>query len=233
VSLWRADLHVHTVLSGCAEPEMIPPALVARAREVGLDLVGVVDHNAAGNAVAVVEAAGSNIMVLPGLEVETRESVHLLCLFDAPAPALEIQELVFAHLPPAGRIARAFGACRLAASDGSLVGEERRPLYMATDLSVEEVAREAHHRGALVLAAHAHRRAHGLLGVLGFVPAGLALDGLESGPGGLQPGFLCSSDAHRLSEIGTRYTVFEVETPSVEELRRAIAEGRFRPGLSL
>ncbi len=53
----RGDLHVHTALSACAEEEMLPPLLVERALEVGLSLLGSVDHNSAGNARAVMEAA--------------------------------------------------------------------------------------------------------------------------------------------------------------------------------
>ena len=44
---YRADLHVHTCLSPCGELEMLPRAIVARALELGLDILGICDHNAA------------------------------------------------------------------------------------------------------------------------------------------------------------------------------------------
>ena len=52
-----ADLHLHTVLSPCAEVEMIPPLIVRRARELGLGLIAITDHNAAANCEAVMRAA--------------------------------------------------------------------------------------------------------------------------------------------------------------------------------
>ncbi|MGD0111410.1 MAG: PHP domain-containing protein [Armatimonadota bacterium] len=233
---WRSDLHVHTVLSACADTEMIPPLLIARCRDLGLDLVGVADHNSAGNSVATLEAAeNSGITVKPGLEVETRESVHLLCLFDEARQALDMQALVYAHLPslPPASGSRFFGEQFLVDASGAFLAHERRALIMATDLSASEVADAAHQRGGLVLAAHADRRAHGLLAVLGFVPPDLALDALECGPGGLVAGRVASSDAHRLNEVGSRYTVFDSESATVEHLRACLCAGRFRTGLAV
>jgi predicted metal-dependent phosphoesterase TrpH len=86
ISPLLADLHLHTVLSPCAEVEMIPPLIVRRARQLGLGLIAVTDHNAAANAEAVIRAArGTGLQVWPGMELQTREEVHLLCLFETLA----------------------------------------------------------------------------------------------------------------------------------------------------
>jgi hypothetical protein len=75
-----ADLHLHTVLSACAEVEMTPLLIVRRASQLGLGIIGITDHNACLNAGAVMEAAqGTGISVLPGMELQTREEVHVLC----------------------------------------------------------------------------------------------------------------------------------------------------------
>ena len=80
---FRADLHVHTVLSPCAEVEMIPPLIVQEALEHGIDIIAITDHNASANVAAVQKAAlGSSLKVLAGIEVQSREDVHLLCLFE-------------------------------------------------------------------------------------------------------------------------------------------------------
>lgn len=95
-----ADLHVHTVLSPCAEVEMIPPLIVERAVEVGLDILAVTDHNSAENAEAVIRAAsGSSLKIIPGIECESVEGVHLVCLFDRLEDAVSMQETVYANLP--------------------------------------------------------------------------------------------------------------------------------------
>ena len=80
----RADLHIHTCLSPCGELTMSPRAVVGRAREAGLDLIAVTDHNTTENAAAVIEAAaGTGLAVLPGIEMTTAEEVHILGLFEA------------------------------------------------------------------------------------------------------------------------------------------------------
>ncbi|MGC8793977.1 MAG: PHP domain-containing protein, partial [Bryobacteraceae bacterium] len=64
--VWRADLHVHTCLSPCADLSMAPRTIVAKAVERGLDAIGIADHNSAGNVPAVMGAARhSGLTVLP------------------------------------------------------------------------------------------------------------------------------------------------------------------------
>src|ERR1051325_10502293 len=80
---FRADLHVHTVLSPCADVAMIPPLIVQKALERNIDLIAITDHNASANVRAVQKAAeGTNLTVLPGMEAQSREDVHLLTLFE-------------------------------------------------------------------------------------------------------------------------------------------------------
>ena len=42
---FKADLHIHTVLSPCGDLEMSPTAIVDRALERGLDMIAISDHN--------------------------------------------------------------------------------------------------------------------------------------------------------------------------------------------
>src|SRR4026207_2291411 len=97
---FRADLHVHTVLSPCAEGEMIPPLLVQKALEKKIDLIAITDHNSSANVSAVQKAAqGTGLTVLPGMEVQSREEVHLLTLFETREGLEAWQKEVDASLP--------------------------------------------------------------------------------------------------------------------------------------
>ena len=42
---YKADLHIHTVLSPCGDLEMSPTNILARAKELGLDMIAISDHN--------------------------------------------------------------------------------------------------------------------------------------------------------------------------------------------
>jgi predicted metal-dependent phosphoesterase TrpH len=84
---------------------MSPRKIVRRSLEIGLDLIALCDHNSAENAGATMrEGDKRGLQVLPGLEICSREEVHILALFDDLDPALEMQAYVYANLPgPADR----------------------------------------------------------------------------------------------------------------------------------
>jgi PHP family Zn ribbon phosphoesterase len=237
--MWRyllGDLHLHTVLSACAEVEMIPPFIARRARELGLEVVAVTDHNAALNVAAVVEAmAGTGIAVLPGMEVSSREEVHLLCLFDTVEQVLCWQDQVFAALPDRENDEEYFGAQFVVDATGEYLYTERRLLLTATSLSVEDVVEGVVELGGVVLPAHIDRPHFSLMANLGFVPPGLGIAGLEFSrtatlgeirrrfPQLACYGKIVSGDAHRLDEMTAR-TMFKVRAPTVAELALALAD---------
>ena len=55
MKLFKADLHMHTVLSPCGSLEMSPVAIVNTALERGLDIIGITDHNTTRQCAEVVE----------------------------------------------------------------------------------------------------------------------------------------------------------------------------------
>ena len=235
---WRylmADLHVHTVLSACAEVEMVPPSIVRRAQELGLELLAITDHNAAGNAAAVMAAAeGTGITVLPGMEVQSREEVHLVCLFDGLEQVLAWEEEVVAALPDLQNNEDFFGAQFVVDATGEYLDTESRLLAVSTALPVDEIVARVRALGGIVIAAHVDRPSFSLIANLGFVPAGLPIAGVELSRGAdpaevvrrlpqlAGHGSLVCGDAHRLSEMTAR-TMFKVEAPVVSELALALA----------
>ena len=38
--IFKADMHIHSVLSPCGDIEMSPSAIVAKAKERGMDIIG-------------------------------------------------------------------------------------------------------------------------------------------------------------------------------------------------
>jgi predicted metal-dependent phosphoesterase TrpH len=98
VQLFFADFHIHTVLSPCGDLLMTPQNIIERALEVGLDMIAITDHNSAKNVEVAIElAAGTDLTVIPGMEVESKEEVHLICLFPSLDNILQWQDIVFAR----------------------------------------------------------------------------------------------------------------------------------------
>jgi PHP family Zn ribbon phosphoesterase len=237
---YRADLHVHTCLSPCGELAMSPRRIVAESRRHGVDLIGVTDHNSAANAAAVMEAAaGTTVVVLPGLEICSREEVHVLALFDDIAAALALQEEVYAGIT-ALNDPDLFGEQVIVNAANEVEGFEPRLLIGAANLPIDEIVRRVHALRGVAIAAHIDRESFGLIGHLGFIPPGLALDAVEvstaAGDGeirrlsGNTPGlaFIRNSDAHTPDRIGGGVTRVLLAERTCAELCRALhaREGR-------
>jgi hypothetical protein len=229
-----ADLHIHTVLSGCAEVEMIPPLIMRQAKRLGLGLIAITDHNTCNNVEAVIQASeGSGIHVMPGMELQSREEVHLLCLFDTVLQCQQWQEVVFRKLPSLANKEEIFGAQYMVDATGRLVRTEERLLATSMDMGLEEVVVEVHARGGMVIPAHVDRPSFSLLANLGFVPESLDVEALEVSrqftpaagwerwPQLRSWCLIVDGDAHRLHEMQNR-TLFKIAAPRVEEIHLAL-----------
>jgi predicted metal-dependent phosphoesterase TrpH len=234
LKLFWADLHIHTVLSGCAEVEMIPPLILGQANRLGLNLIAVADHNACHNAEAVIRASeGTGIHVLPGVEFQSREEVHLLCLFDTVSQCRQWQEKIFQKLPPLVNKKGTFGTQFVVNPDGEWIRTEERFLAGACDIGLEEAVGEVSSLGGMAIPAHVDRPSFSLLSNLGLIPDSLGVHGLEVTPQfAPETGFqkwpqlknwrlIVNGDAHRLNEIQKR-TLFEMESPAVREMILAL-----------
>ena len=217
---------------------MTPPSVLAEMLKRDIDVIGAVDHNASGNARAFLAAAshlaGKAVHILPGLEIESLEGVHVLCLCDDAEAAEAMQDFVWAHLPESGHRPEVFGEQWLVDTDGKHIRQEMRPLLRSAKIKLEEICVESKRRGLLTIPAHVTRRGYGLFGVLGFMPEGLDVDALELGPPMLLSApakadlerhpHIRSSDAHWLEDIGTACTDLWVEELTVAEIKLAFQE---------
>ncbi len=234
----KMDLHIHTCLSPCADLVMLPGRIAARARQQGLDAIGISDHNSAENVVAVRKAAEKEgVAVIGGIEVTSEEEVHILALFDDDEGLFGLQQVIYDNLPGVND-EQVFGEQVLADEHDEVTGINDRLLIGATTMSVDKVVDTIHSLGGIAIAAHIDRERFGIIGQLGFIPDGLALDGVEvEAPERVQgiqgsrgPGFdpstsfpaITSSDAHFENDIGRSSTVFLVEEATASEIGKAL-----------
>lgn len=227
----RFDLHVHTALSACAEDVMSPGQVVRRAAAAGLTILAVTDHNASAHVrPAMRAAAGSGLTVVPGMEVCSREEVHLLALFADAAALADLQELVDAALPAAENVPAVFGYQVVYDDHDEICDLDRRLRQAGTALSIERLVAEIHQRGGLAVPAHVFRGRFSLLSQLGAVDAGPGFDLLEIGYsqwvrdkyrlGRRYAGvpLITGSDAHFLEDIG-RVAKINVLPAAADDLR--------------
>ena len=230
---YQAELHIHTVLSPCAGIEMIPPLIVRKAVELGLNLIAITDHNAGDNVSAVIEAArDKDLTVLPGMELQTEEEVHCLCLFDTLEQLGELQALVDSSLPPIQNNVEFFGEQFVVDSTGDFIRRKEQLLITSAKLSIEEAFHAVRNLGGLFIPAHVNRQAFGLIYHLGFVPTDLDLIALEISrhitpeqarqdyPQLQQYPLIQSGDVHFLDDF-LGINQFLLNEPTINELKMA------------
>ncbi len=165
------DLHMHSCLSPCADDDMTPANICGMAYIKGLQAIAVTDHNSARNLPYVREAADHyGLILLPGMEITTREEVHLLGYFREVETAVEVGEYFSSHLPPMKNRPDFFGNQFVMNTDDEVVAEEDRLLMGATDLSLSECAAYIRAHGGAAVPAHVNRGKNSLLTNLGFFP---------------------------------------------------------------
>jgi len=230
----RAELHTHTVLSPCASIEMIPPLIIAEAESKKIDILAITDHNSIANVEAVIEAAASSMVtIIPGIELQTQEEIHSICLFDTMPQASAFYSSIAPALPDLKNNADFFGEQFIVDQTGGFVMSEERLLIASANLSISDAYYEVKRFGGILIPAHVNRSVYGLLPVLGFVPEDIDLEILEISkhvdPDDALKNFprlegyqlIQNGDAHFLNEI-IGFNQFNVEEFSIKEMIKAI-----------
>jgi hypothetical protein len=203
-------------------------------------MIAICDHNASENVKYVLQLAeGKPLTVLPGMEVTSREEVHLLALFDRLDLLLQLQTVVYHHLP--GQNDENLFGCQVIVNERDEVeGMNQRLLIGATQLSLQEIIDQIHALGGLAIACHIDRDSYSVISQLGFVDEGIPFDALEiSHSTGIKRGrlrfpelstrpFVESSDAHFIRDIGQGFTEIFLEAGTISELKMAFEKMRGR-----
>ncbi len=222
--LLRVDLHLHTPASTCYADKLVTSEQIVNAAvRARLDAVAVTDHHAFRGAIEVLHAAkGSDLAVLPGVEITLKEG-HFLALFDSSIGETELTSfLEWLSIPKERR------------GDGH---------YLAGG-DVESVLRETDERGGVAIAAHIERWPSGFLeskeprSMKEKIHASDYLSALEitvpEDKGAWNEGrvrgfpkkYACiqASDSHSLSDVGRRHVLLDLERVDLSGLKLAILE---------
>lgn len=245
MSVYKADLHIHTVLSPCGDLEMSPVNIVKTASEKKLNIIGITDHNSTLHCQLVQKIASDyGIMVLPGAEVTTKEEIHCLAFFENTETLQNFQHYLEEHLPHYPNDTERFGYQVVVDENENILQHVEWLLISAIDQTIEEVEAKIHDLGGLFIPAHIDKPANSLISQLGFIPHNLKADGFElsahADPEKLKPllshdtnvPLLRSSDAHIREHIGKAFTLFDMKNLSFNEIRLAFRNENGRKILS-
>jgi 3',5'-nucleoside bisphosphate phosphatase len=234
LQIYRAEFHLHTVLSPCAAVEMIPPLIIEEAKLKNINLIAITDHNSIDNVSAVIEASkGSGITVLSGMELQTREEIHSLCLFDSLDQASQFFNSIKSTFPNIKNKSDYFGEQFVVDATGEFIRSEERLLISSSSISLSEAWKKVNIYGGLFIPAHVNRTVFGMLPVLGMIPTDIDLQILEISrhmsfiqaidqyPQLSNYKLIQGGDAHTLNDI-EGWNQFALSQPSIDEIKLAM-----------
>lgn len=232
---FRTDLHIHTVLSPCGDLEMSPACIVSLACKRGLDIIGITDHNSTKQCQLVSKLGRRlGLTVIAGCEMTSREEVHCLGFFEDFDALSEFQDYLDQHLTFILNDSDLFGYQLVVDEGENILEEQENYLGTSLDVSIEEVEQKVHELSGIFIPAHIDRPRNSLYSQLGFFPPELKVDALQisklADENVVREKYKISSDitlvkfsdAHYPEDLGKTFTIFEMEEPSFEELRKAL-----------
>ncbi len=228
---YRADLHIHSCLSPCADLQMSPSSIVSRASSLGISVLGLTDHNTCRNLPAFDSCCRkAGIMPVHGIEVTTREEIHVLCFFaDMPA-ALRFGKFIESLLPDVPNAPDLLGDQVYVDEHERIIGEIDKSLYSASELNFDQLFDEVQGYNGMFIPAHIDRSAFSVTSQLGFLPE-MTYTAVEAVRIPCRVDtygntVITNSDAHFLADIGSRSWSCEHEAMDYQALKHILETDR-------
>lgn len=222
------DLHIHTALSPCSSNDMTPNNIVNMSILNELDAIAITDHNTCENVQSVMKVAkDTNLIVVPGLEIETKEEIHIICLFESLDDVYKVQKEIYASLPKRKNKTKIFGEQLLFDEEDEIIGSVDRLLTFATNLSIDEVFNITIKNNGVAIPAHIDRPSYSVISNLGMIPNNINFKTLEISQYADYEEYVNkynsyklvqSSDAHDLGYIGICKRKIEVKEKSIQAI---------------
>lgn len=224
------DLHIHSGLSPCASNDLSPNNIVNMAQLKGLDLIAITDHQSAKNVQVIMEVANeTELLVIPGMEVETYEGIHLCCYFKTVEILLQFQEIILQSLPNISNHKSLFGEQVIYDRDDSIIGYEEIMLLNSSEYKLNELIKLVHEYDGLVSLAHVDRMKNSIMTILGFIPPNLNYDLIEVSSNVELESYcqkhrlnknkvIQNSDAHQLGDLSEAIHPIELDQLTVDAL---------------
>lgn len=232
------DLHIHSCLSPCGDDDMTPANIAGMAAVKGLDVIAVTDHNSCKNCPAVLAAAAEyGILAIPGMEINTSEEVHAVCLFEELKNAMDFDAYVYERLMAFPNKEEIFGRQLIYNKEDEICGTETNLLINATDISFEGLWELVKGFGGVMFPAHVDKTANSLIANLGFIPPDSKFVTAEvkdlgklhkvrkENPYLERCRIISNSDAHYLEDIHEPELRLQVKERSVRGILEALAGG--------
>lgn len=226
------DLHIHTALSPCGDRDMTPNNIVNMAVLNELNVIAITDHNACQNIEPIMKIAKTkDLLVIPGMEIETREEVHVVTLFSSVNDVYNMHNIVSKHLPSIRNKEKIFGEQLIFNEFDDVIGVNNQLLSTATDLTIDQVFEYTRSFNGIAIPAHIDRPSYSILSNLGWIPDNLNITTLEISRYAEVTEYkdkysdynvIQSSDAHELGNIFSASNFIETQKLTIDNILKLL-----------
>ena len=206
---------------------MSPQLILKQAEKKKIGLIAVTDHNTITHSVLTHKLSkGSNVRTILGVELTSKEEVHLLGYFPDEKSISEMELKIKECLPVLGNKASFFGYQLVYDYYGKVIEVDHLLRQNALQIGLDDLVEFIQSIGGIAIPAHIERNYCGLISQIGFLDPQSNFDAVEVSrfqwirknykPGDIIEGFpvISGSDSHFLEDIG----MFYMETKNMKEL---------------
>ena len=163
-------MHIHSALSACCDDEMSPGMILDMASKRNLDVISITDHNAVQHSIAACQLSKKDqVVVIPGVELTTREEVHLLAYFPDAESLLKLEKKIDSYLPEISNNSEIFGHQVLYDLNGEIVELDNKLRQTALNIGLDKLVELVHDLGGLAVPAHIDKERFSLISQLGLL----------------------------------------------------------------
>lgn len=229
------DLHIHSVVSACADILQTPNNILNMSMLKGLDMIAICDHNSAKQYKTIDKIKDSfDFLVIYGMEVTVKEGFHVLTYFENYDDIMSLDEVIDSSLDKSITLA---SLNNKALNDQMICNvydleEYVIPYYLnQPSISFKELITITKKLGGVVIPAHIDRKGTGILDFINDF-SNYDVDGIEiykmenydnlvtMYPYLKKYKYLHSSDAHDIDKINEREYSIELDDLSFKSFKK-------------
>ncbi len=229
----RCDLNIHTCFSPFADLYMTPIKISNISKLMRLDIISITDHNVIHNIKSVMEVADAyDIEVIPSIEIETKEKVHILGYFENLQVIEKFYDLFEKSLPKIKNQPESMGKEVVMDIYDEILYEFPYFLNVSSNLSVEETVSLIHSFDGLAFASRIDKTDFLTISNFEFITSNSKVDWIKVVENidfyKEKYRIISSLDSYFIEEIGKRFITFEydgsIENRGFEIFKKALKE---------
>jgi PHP family Zn ribbon phosphoesterase len=219
------DFHIHSCLSPCGSDDMTPNNIVNMAKIKGLDVIAVTDHNTCKNCEAVIKVGKKEgILVIPALELQTSEDIHILCYFPSLEKAKEFEEKELSKMSLVKNNEAIFGKQIIMDENDNEIGSMESLLINSSGISIDKIYETVKKYNGAALPAHIDKPSFSVLEVLGEISEDFKCVEIANSKNAqsykAKFRILTNSDAHYLWDIAEKESLINLNELTVDNIIR-------------